>query len=299
MQASNDLSERLCSLANADGGWGYAPGLRSRTEPTAWAALALALAGSGGAPRGWTPDAPLAWLRRLQTPSGLLAGGLGLPASYAASALAALAVEAITPRPDSPWVRRLTEAIISGHGLALAGSAETRQRNTLQGWPWVDGCFSWAEPTAWCLLLLKRRRLGGLDRRASGRIDEAERLLIDRACAGGGWNYGNADVLGQSLDPFVPTTAIVLLALQDRRDFPAVAAGLSWLQAHATSEPSVMALALARLCLAEFGIAADAIDVALRAALGRPDARAQIHASAVALCALTTAERGEGAFHVA
>ena len=69
------------------------------------------------------------------------------------------------------------------------------------------------------------------------RLDEAERLLINRSCPAGGWNYGNADVLGKDLRPgAVPTTAIALLAMQHRRDHPVVERSVDYLEKHATSE---------------------------------------------------------------
>ena len=40
-----------------------------------------------------------------------------------------------------------------------------RQDGSLQAWSWVDGTFSWVEPTAWCLLLLKKWRLQAAGRR--------------------------------------------------------------------------------------------------------------------------------------
>ena len=44
---------------------------------------------------------------------------------------------------------------------------------------------------------------------------EAEALLRNRQCTTGGWNYGNAEVLGKKLYAYTPTTALGLLALSD------------------------------------------------------------------------------------
>ena len=38
----SELRSALVAARNTDGGWGYAPGRRSRIEPTCWAILALA-----------------------------------------------------------------------------------------------------------------------------------------------------------------------------------------------------------------------------------------------------------------
>ena len=74
-------------------------------------------------------------------------------------------------------------------------------------------------------------------------------MLNDRACRGGGWNYGNSNVYGKDLLPYVPTTALALLALQNRRDEPAVVRGLQRLQRDVLSERSTVALSLAIICL--------------------------------------------------
>ena len=45
-------------------------------------------------------------------------------------------------------------------------------------------------------------------------IADGLRVLADRECVGGGWNYGNRIVYGVALVPFVQTTATAVLALQ-------------------------------------------------------------------------------------
>ena len=65
-------------------------------------------------------------------------------------------------------------------------------------------------------------------------------MLVDRCCRGGGWNYGNSNMLGKELRPYVPTTAVALLALQDRGSEPVVTEGLAFLERHATSERSAI-----------------------------------------------------------
>ena len=41
-------------------------------------------------------------------------------------------------------------------------------------------------------------------------------LIYDRMCESGGWNYGNSQVLGETLWPYPDVTAIALIALRDR-----------------------------------------------------------------------------------
>ena len=290
-----DLAGRLRANANPDGGWGYTPGHRSRVEPTSWAVAALAAVSGPG--DGWSPMPHLQFLRRRQTPQGLLADQAGGPPNYAFSALAAIAVDATFPNPADPWFRRLVEGIVGGRGVAFApGDVRDRQQNALQAWPWVDGCFSWVEPTAWCLLLLKRLRGQNRDARRHARVDEAERLLVDRCCANGGWNYGNAAVLGQSLEPFVPTTAMALLALQDRPEHPLVRKSLSWLEANVDRERSGMALALGLICAARFGSPSGELEAALADQFARSRFFDQQHVQAMALYALAAGRTGAEAF---
>ena len=63
-------------------------------------------------------------------------------------------------------------------------------------------------------------------------------MLLNRACWGGGWNYGNKNVYGRDLWPYVPTTALALIALQDRRCEPIVEQSLAQLQKDVQSERS-------------------------------------------------------------
>lgn len=296
VNVADALAQRLREHANPDGGWGYTPGNRSRVEPTSWALLALAAA--GGSDGRWSRDPALGFLRQTRTARGLLADVEGGPPNYAFSALAALAVDGMDTERAERWTGATVEAIVGGRGAALADDGALAQRNSLQAWPWVDGCFSWVEPTAWCLLLLKRFRARLPGPRIPARIAEAERLLDDRACAGGGWNYGNASVLGQSLVPFVPTTAMALLALQDRRDLPSVKAGLRFLREHARHEPSGMALALSLICVGQYGVATNEIEEILAAQYERTQFLGQQHAMAMALYALAAARSGAGAFRV-
>lgn len=295
MNVTEALAQRLREHANPDGGWGYIPGRRSRVEPTSWALLSLTAARPAG---DWSPDPALQFLQRARTARGLLADDADAPPNYAFSALAALTAAHIDPRLTTAWLRGPAEAIVGGRGVALLDRSETRQRNSLQAWPWIDGCFSWIEPTAWCLLLMKRLRRDWPDARLSERVEEAERLLFDCSCDGGGWNYGNGAVLDQSLDPFVPTTALALLALQDRPGHPAVRRGLAYLRTHAHDEPSGMALSLALVCLARFGMPTDALEEALVAQYERSRFLNQLHVTAMALYALTAGRAGAEAFRV-
>jgi hypothetical protein len=83
----------------------------------------------------------------------------------------------------------------------------------LGGWPWEAGTSSWIEPTAHALMALGRAaghvEHGGL----RDRMDVGKRMLLERRCRDGGWNYGNRRVLGADLPSYPETTALALMAL--------------------------------------------------------------------------------------
>ncbi|MEO7271269.1 MAG: hypothetical protein ABI211_04615 [Vicinamibacterales bacterium] len=245
-QARPDLSplrDGLRAGRNADGGWGYYAGKASRLEPTCWALLAL-------------PDADPAVLTDWPVTDSLLRERKDGDVNFAFHALA-LTTLAARRVSHHAGVDALAGALEHAKGLALEPSTINRQNNQLQGWSWIPGTFSWVEPTAWALLALRRRQAAGQGVEAA-RLTEAETLLIDRCCAQGGWNYGNANMLGKDLRPYVPTTAVALLALQ-KKPYPAVTASVAYLQGAATSEASATALSLAMIALAAHGRATDEV----------------------------------------
>jgi hypothetical protein len=163
----------------------------------------------------------------------------------------------------------------------------------LSGWPWMDATFSWVEPTSHAILAL----------RASGhgdhpRVAEAEKMLLDRACVGGGWNYGNREVLGYDLPPFVPTTAVAVMALQGVADAgQAVDEGLDYLQNEVAAHPSALSLSLAILA---FDIHGWSTGEFTRALVERQDPdgswRGAIHLTALAALAVDASTGGENVF---
>jgi hypothetical protein len=165
----------------------------------------------------------------------------------------ALLIAQQRPEADN-LTREIAQRVAAVKGKALPPAPDTaRQDNGIQGWPWVATTFSWVEPTAWCVLALKKWLRGHSDPAAADRVAEGERLLLDRVCRVGGWNYGNSNMLGKELFPYVPTTAIALLALQDQRDHEAVKRSLDYLSTHCLDERSGLSLSLSRIALAVFG----------------------------------------------
>ena len=80
-----NLAESLRRTQNADGGWGYYRGKKSRLEPTCWAALALA---------GTADGAAAADLQQWPSTDGLLLERAGGEPNYAFHGLALLALRA-------------------------------------------------------------------------------------------------------------------------------------------------------------------------------------------------------------
>ena len=236
--------KQLREVRNSDGGWAYRRGNRSRIEPTCWALLALG-----------AQDTDLRVLETWPRRSSWLIDGPEVPENYAFNALAALTL--LQHRGMTTEVSALVRNVIGAKGKVLPNSPNLRQNNGIQAWSWVSDTASWVEPTAWSMLLLKKvrrhQRLEGMEER----IAAGEALLFDRVCRQGGWNYGNTNVLGTDLWPYVPTTALGLLAMQDRRDHPVVQRSLKQMQVDIATERSPLALALALIVAHVFEMPSD------------------------------------------
>jgi hypothetical protein len=273
-QMTTRLREALLSRRNPDGGWGYFAGKQTRLEPTCWATLAVGAGAEEPPVLRPGPPAPAPW--RHDVP--------GTPVNYTFQALCALTLA------GSPATRGqsldIARALLDVRGVTFEPSAVIKQDNSLQAWPWVDQTFSWAEPTSVVLILLKKLRKE-LPAAAGERTAIGERVLADRVCATGGWNYGGSNAFGQNLPAYVPTTAWGLLALQDRADDPVVTRSLARLVDDLRTEMSPQALALAAIALRvhrkDAAAALAALDTQTEAAL----AHGNVASIAMTLYALT------------
>ena len=255
----------------------HAPGKATRLEPTCWALIAM-------------PDADPDVLRRWPLTGDLLRERADGEANFGFHAVGLLALVARRIEHEVGNTR-LVRGLEQVKGVALNNSEIYRQDNSLQGWSWIPQTFSWVEPTSWALLALKKwaRVSGG--RIDADRVGVAEKLLADRACAQGGWNYGNSNMMGQDLRPYVPTTAVALLSLQDKRTDPIVARSVEYLERAAPSEHSSVALSLAVLALRAFHRNNPAADAALVAQLPTTLELKGHLAAALALCAIASDHR--------
>ena len=240
------LRRFLLAGRNGDGGWGYYPGKSSRLEPTCWALLAL-------------PDVSSDVLTAWPAADGLLQERRGGDVNLGFHALALLTVTARGVAHASGNATLATK-LEAAKGIKLEQTTINRQNNQLQGWSWIAGTFSWVEPTAWALLALKKRAAAG-QQIDSARLNEAQSVLVDRCCKDGGWNYGNGNMLGKELRPYVPTTAVALLALQKTGQSAAgvVEKSLKYLDRAASSELSAVALSLSIVALRAHAHAVNAV----------------------------------------
>jgi hypothetical protein len=220
---SDPLVDQLVRSQNPDGGWPAAKGLPSSTEPTALAVMALTSLREGSVVG--STDAAVRWLVSRQASDGGWSPGITVGESSWVTPLAVLAL-ATRDSGSSAAVRGgrwLLKREAGGFGwlarlwFRVSPKHKPDLDIDLKGWPWTAGTFSWVEPTAYALLALRRLGPALADPGVPHRIDHGERLLYDRMCPGGGWNYGNARVLGENLAPFADTTAIALIALQRHR----------------------------------------------------------------------------------
>lgn len=290
------LTGALVSARNPDGGWGYYRGKASRLEPTCWAILVLLQAGRP--PDDGETQAAFRLLEQWQVGRGFLADHVREPPNLAFNGLAGLVMlhgERSGGR-QQPRLAEIRESLLRGirsvTGFRFPKTPDSRPYDTLQGWPWIEETFSWVEPTSLCLLALKKASSTAAETDSVARIDEAERLLLDRSCRDGGWNFGTREMFGKFLRAYVPSTALALLALQDHKDHPIVMRSVEFLAKHGTSETSGMALGLASIALRVYHRPVGHIETGLAQAASTTLSVGNLVNVAMAAFALAGGERG-------
>jgi hypothetical protein len=266
----------LMKLRGSGPAWGYRPGGASSVEPTALACLALLYSGDE---RSFETDrhacrAGADWMAAIQRAEGALPvsrdlGAPGWTTSYAVFLWSEL------PGYEAARKRALAWLL----GIAGKTLARTKVSDELigkcsraAGWPWVDGTHSWLEPTALAVLALCRSGLAD-----HPRADAGIELILDRAIAQGGWNYGNTRVFGRDLRPQPGPTGLALLALAARGDgSPAVARAVDYLLAGLPAIGAAVSLGWGVLGLrahrASPPQAEEWLEAAYRKCIGRADA---------------------------
>jgi uncharacterized protein (DUF362 family) len=243
-----DILDTLHSLeaqALPDGGWGYAPGQALHLEPTCLALLALFLEPGRF---GETIERGRRALERCAGEDGGYRISNGREEAVWPTALVLFTKAALGESPaalSGPAGRLLA---LRGRQPENNAAADMHDIDVwLAGWPWAEGNFAWAEPTAWACLALRRAGHGG-----HPRVAEGLRLLLDRASDDGGINYGNRRVFGRVTEPIPGPTALMLLALQGHAGHPRVAAAVAYLRRQAEAGCDLEHLAWAKLALTQY-----------------------------------------------
>lgn len=250
----------LRQTQNADGGWGAIAGKQSNTESTALGLLAWRSLDDSR--ENAVLEKAEQWLANTQNPDGSWSYGAGSKAPSWSTALAVIALS-----DSSVEAERLVRAgnwILAQEGskpgilakLILALSFQKKAvhlNDDLVGWSWTPGSFSWVEPTSYCLIALKKIKSRLSVKAVQERVDQAELMIYDRMCEGGGWNYGNAAVYGDPLWPYPDITALALIALQDHKERNDNRVSLRALSKMAETTDSGLALGWTTICLSVYG----------------------------------------------
>jgi hypothetical protein len=251
----------LLDSQNPDGGWGSARGKRSNTEATSLALMALQSL-KEDAQRG-NIQAAVNWLTRHQSADGSWPLNDSLKDSSWSTAIAILAL-GLWPEHQSRvisaanWVLRqegnrpgvLAKVVFA---LSFKKKAPLNLNLDLVGWPWSSGTFSWVEPTSYYLIALKKLRSKLAGTNVDNRIHQGNLMIYDRMCRGGGWNYGNSEVLDENLWPYPDITAVALIALQDHHGTDANKESLRALEGMLKDVHSGLALSWSVICLSLYG----------------------------------------------
>jgi squalene cyclase len=258
MSVSSPSSRRefLRQTQNADGGWAYFPGKRSWLEPTLYATLAL-----HGDP---AADRSFSLIRSWALPRGGWRMSADLADANWTSALC-LTVYSVRGVSDAAFESGLNRVLgtVGAEGSFLSQLSQRLNPSLVdvdedvQGWPWRARNSSWVEPTVHSVVALQRVEAKSEHKRQHlairARLDSAEKMLLNRRCVDGGWNYGNRRVLDTALPSYPETTAIALLGLQRcPADELKTSMGLAMRYWRETQSP--LARAWLTICLRNFGL---------------------------------------------
>jgi hypothetical protein len=268
-------------------GWGYTRTAASAyPEPTCYSLLALA-------DSNFEAQEPLAWLSGLVNPQGQLF----LPNDDLPNWASALLIVTLTHLDALPQIRASSAQWL----LEWKSKYVEEKQNSIQldasivGWSWISDTFSWVQPTSMAVLALKKAGLG-----SNQRVKDGERLLLNRVCRAGGWNFGNPIVFESELEPRPMDTAIALFALQDAPGADeAIARGLAVIEERAPAASSTLSLALGILSMDIFGRPVETLVKLLKARQSADGSWGQnVWWTALAACALQVADGGRNAFRI-
>ena len=265
-------------------GWGYRhDSSQAFPEPTCYSLLALA-------DTSFAPAESLGWLTGLVNSEGQLYLPNDDSPNWGTSHLI-ITLSRLGLLPD---VRQASiDWLLEWKSQYIETTEVVTLDGTLIGWPWISDTFSWVQPTSYAIFALKLADLG-----AHGRVKEAEVLLFDRMCQGGGWNFGNPIILNRPIAPSLSETAIALFALQDVPEAAtAIDDGLRVLEVGLPNYPSALSLALGILCLQIFERPVDRfVDLLLARQETDGSWRQMPWWTALGVLALQVAEGGDNVF---
>lgn len=121
-------------------------------------------------------------------------------------------------------VERAAAFLLQTQGRIPSPSSIMGHDVSISGWPWTLGAASWVEPTSLAMLALQAAGY-----QTHRRLEEGIRMLMNRMHPGGGWNYGNPEVYGETLEPLPETTGMALCALSGRVEGKSVQKSLDYL----------------------------------------------------------------------
>lgn len=242
------MSEKLAAQLVKHTPGGYHSGSPIASEPTAWAAMALAAGHRQAEAR-----RACQWLQKCQSRDGSV--GVSLKQSTPAwpTGLAILAWSrwddlAGTSSYSKPRARAIDWALQS-EGRTVERKPQIGHDTTLVGWSWAAKTHSWLEPSA--IFVRALTETGNHDH---PRTQEGVRLIVDRLLPTGGANYGNTRVLQQYLLPHPQPTGLALWALAGHGVAdPRIEASLDYLNKQLAEPMGVPSLAYALMGLAAWG----------------------------------------------
>ncbi len=189
---------------STSGGVARIPGEAESIDSTAWAIRALNFLNPGDD----LARAGQLYLGTMQQQNGSVSLTLDMPGVTWPTSLALLAWN--TDKRFENERIKATQFLLESKGRVLEKQPEMIAHNVkLPGWPWVDGTYSWVEPTSMAVLALKAQGQG-----EHPRVKQGIALILDRMLIDGGWNYGNKRVFGTNLLPMPESTGIALCALK-------------------------------------------------------------------------------------
>jgi hypothetical protein len=253
----NDLWQRKLPELN---GFSAMPGGHYRTDATAWAVMALSVAGA-------TQDS-LRSSRHHLAMSQMENGAVSLSPDHP-DAIWPTSLAILSWKDSHEFINFLDMA--TGFLLKTTGQHFTRMPGiptghdpALKGWPWISDTYSWVEPTALAVIAL---RVSGYEKHE--RTQEAVIMLMDRQLSRGGWNYGNTTVFGKELNPMPETTGMALSALAGLVPESQVERSLNYLNNYIDHAKTPMSLGWGFLGLGSYGRRSGAAENKLPECLNR------------------------------